>query len=433
MTHDDHDTDLVHLTDVQTNEEPEPEVQAALDPGRSGAPRPSLANVVRVLKHDSRWDGRVQENLFDGHLTLDKKPLDDVRETGIALWLDDVYDMRPSSLILQQALRWVASDNSYHPVRTYLEGLRWDETPRLPQLFSEYFGASPSRLFSQLGARWLTGAVARILRPGCKLDTLVVLIGRQGSRKSSACRALCPDPSWFSDTPFDLRSKDAYLVLQGVWIYELAELRSVQGASAEAVKGFLSSPHDRFRRPYDRHPTRHLRQLIFVGTTNDDAFLGDATGSRRFWPVRTGRIDLDALVRDRDQLWAEAVVRYRLGEPWWLEPGQEAELAESSAIHFTHDPWEEVVAAWALRHPEPFTTAEALVRALGRKPTHVSRSEENRLGSILRGLGYEKTRARRNGRRSYVWAKREVVELAKDAGAVQGVLPLLRQRVENEG
>lgn len=433
MTHVDHDNDLIAPAEVQINTEPEPKVQFALNPDRSGAPRPSLANVVRVLEHDSRWDGRVQENLFDGHITLDKKPLDDVRETGIALWLDDVYDMRPPGSILQQALRWVASANRYHPVRSYLEGLCWDETPRLPQLFSEYFGARPSRLFSQLGSRWLTGAVARILQPGCKLDTLVVLIGGRGSRKSSACRALCPDPSWFSDTPFDLRSKDAYLVLRGVWIYELAELCSVRGASAEAVRSFVSSPHDRFRRPHDRHPTRHLRQLAFVGTTSDYTFLGDATGSLRFWPVRTGRIDLDALFRDRDQLWAEAVVRHRLGEPWWLEPGREAEPAESSAIHFTHDPWEERVAAWVARHPGPFTTAEALVQALGRNPTHVNRSEQNRMGSILRGLGYEKTRARRNGLRAYEWALREVVELAGDAEAVHGVLPLLPQSVEDEG
>lgn len=433
MTHADHDNDLIGLAEVRISKKPEPKVQAALDLGKSSAPRPSLANVVRVLEHDSRWDGRVQKNLFDGHITLDKKPLDDVRETGIALWLDEVYDMRPSSSILQQALRWVASANRYHPVRSYLEGLRWDETPRLPQLFSEYFGARPSRLYSQLGSRWLTGAVARILQPGCKLDTLVVLVGRQGSRKSSACRALCPDPSWFSDSPFDLRSKDAYLVLEGVWIYELAVLRSVQSAGAEAVKGFMSSPHDRFRRPYDRHPTRQLRQLIFVGTTNSAAFMGDATGPIRFRPVRTGRIDLDTLFRDRDQLWAEAVVRYRQGEPWWLEPGQVSELAESSAIHVTHDPWEEVVAAWVARHPDPFTTAEALVQALGLKPTHVTRGEENRLGSILRRIGYKKTRARRNGRRDYVWALREGVELVGDAGAVQSVLPLLQQSVEDEG
>ncbi len=214
-------------------------------------------------------------------------------------------------------------------------------------------------------------------------------------------------PRWFADTPFDLNSKDAYLVLRGIWLYEVAELESFERAGVEKLKSFLSSSFDVIRRPYERYTVRLARQVFFIGTTNKRGFLKDATGSRRIWPIAVGRVDLEAIERDRDQLWAEALVRTKRGEPWWLPPREERRLVDASRPFTAPDAWEDIVADWVTARGEPFTTAEAQAGALGLGPERRSgrfhRAHENRLGKVLRGLGIKKEQVRDGEARVYRW------------------------------
>ena len=230
---------------------------------------------------------------------------------------------------------------------------------------------------------------------------MLVLVGAQGLGKSRFCGALVPRPEWFGDTPLDLRSKDAYTSLQGKWIYEIAEMQSFRGRNAAQVKAFVSSASDRFRMPYARYAADVPRQCVFVGTSNDPELLNDRTGSRRFWPVLVRAVDLDWLKGNRDQLWAEALVRYRRGEPWFLTPELEAARDSAAADFARTDPWQERLEAWLGGVSEPFTTDEAVVGALGLRGG--DRSVETRLGAMLRGLGCTKRRERSPTGRRWVW------------------------------
>jgi putative DNA primase/helicase len=254
-----------------------------------------------------------------------------------------------------------------------------------------------------MGRAFLVGAVARVTRPGCKLDTMLVLVGRQGAGKSRFCQALVPEAAWFGDTPFDLQSKDAFVALQGKWIYELAEMESLRGRAATRVKGFLSSSTDNFRAPYARVAQDQPRQCVFVGTSNHPDLFDDGTGSRRFWPVQVGRVDLPALLEDRDQLWAEAVARHQRGEPWHLDPNVEALRAEAAADYQRTDPHRERLEAWLATMGSAFTTGDAITDGLGIAADRIDRSLQTRIGPLLHALGCLKVRARGDGRREWLW------------------------------
>ena len=222
-----------------------------------------------------------------------------------------------------EAIETVARDNSYHPIRDWLEGLTWDGTSRLDSWLTDYFGAVAGKSHSaeylkEIGPKFLISMVARIYRPGAKVDYMLVLEGGQGSVKSSACRKLA-GAEFFSDALRDITSKDASQHLRGLWLIEVAELEAMSKAESTAMKAFITRSTERYRPPYGRKEVVEPRQCVFIGTTNEHAYLKDATGNRRFWPVAVGSIDLEVLERDRDQLFAEAAARFHAGEHWWPE------------------------------------------------------------------------------------------------------------------
>lgn len=260
-----------------------------------------------------------------------------------ALWLSRTYGPNFAPRLVMEAIMVVAQHQTEHPVRSYLEALRWDKTPRLAAWTSRYLGAADTDYNSDVGRWFLLSAVARIFEPGCKADVVLILEGPQGAGKSSALRTLAG--VWFSDTPFELGSKDSFLVLRGRWIVELAELDSLSRAEANRAKAFFSSPIDVYRPPYGREVKEIPRQCVFAGSTNQTSYLRDETGGRRFWPVRCGPIQLAQLAKDRDQIWAEAVTRYRAKERWY--PATEEEVRrclEQQGERYQSDPWEDRIA-----------------------------------------------------------------------------------------
>lgn len=393
---------------VESYGAPEPHILEVLSTHK-GQPTGGLHNLTTILSEDSRWKGRVQLDTFASRPLLDGRPTDDAALTGVRLWLERVYGVRASADSTQRVLDYVAARNPTHPVRSWLNGLAWDGVERLPSLLPGLFGAADTPLHRAMGVAWLIGAVARVMQPGCKLDTMVVLVGRQGRHKSTGCAALMPDPRWFCDTALDLRSKDALLLLCGVWLFEIAELRGVQHASPELVKAFLSSRIDRYRAPYARQSEEHPRQCVFVGTTNHEAFLEDLTGSRRFWPVRSREVDVPGLIQAREHLWAEALHRYRAQEPWWLSPTHEADLGVASEAHAIGDPWEAPLSAWIALRPEGFTVQEAL-SALGLPHDRQDRRHASRVGALLARLGCRQGRPSGSGARPRVWLSPDAQE-----------------------
>ncbi|MCB9796518.1 MAG: hypothetical protein H6741_27795 [Alphaproteobacteria bacterium] len=388
---------------MSRGEGPDRDVAAKLDVSQQGQPRQSLRNTCLVLDEDERWRVRLSFNAFEKVELIDGRPITDVDVSHLMIGLDEIYGLRPSVNILERAVHWACVKREVHPVREWLASLRWDGQPRLVSFLHGCMGADDTPLNGELGLRWFIGAVARIFKPGCDMHTSLVFAGAQGIGKSRACRALVPDPSWFNDSALPLGSKDAYMQLQGVWIYEIAEMHALEAAGNASAKAFLTSPDDRFRPPYGRRVERHPRQVVFIGTTNKLEFLSDASGSRRYWPVRVREVDLRRIEGQRDQLWAEAVHHFKAGQEWWLSADWAQELAAWSATFNLTEVWEELVLPWAEEQTEPFTTWEVLEHALGFSKERGGQSAPTRVGLILRRAGYEKSRARQGTRRSWVW------------------------------
>jgi putative DNA primase/helicase len=379
-------------------------------------------NISKILHQHPDWRGLVA---FDGfkHQVIKLRPLPSPRGASVTLeagewsdadttraleWLDKEMQVSPSREMVWAAVARSAAVNAFHPVRDYLNRLNWDGHQRLPRLLPEFFGAPDTLYIQEIGKRFLIAAVARVLRPGCKVDTMLVLEGKQGAKKSSAMRALF-GAEWFSDTMPNLaRENESALAIRGVWGQEMPELDALRGANVTAVKAFLSKQSDRAREPYARAYKDYLRQCVFVGTTNDNHYLTDRSGNRRYWPVECGQIDTAALTEHRDQLWAEARVRFELNESWWLDTEELETLArEQQRERETREPWFEPVAKWledpslvtvdGRRQLQPHhgvTAIQVLQGALGIRAGDVDSRETQRIGYVLKKLRWHRERVR---------------------------------------
>jgi putative DNA primase/helicase len=294
-------------------------------------------------------------------------------------------------------------------VREYLLGLHWDGVPRIDRWLIDHLGAENNALNKAFGAKWLIGCVARVMRPGCKLDTALILEGRQGLMKSTALSTL--GSPWVTDHMPDLGSKDAMEHLQGVWIIELAELSSLSRVEAGRIKAFLSTPSDRFRPSYGRATANHPRQCGFAGSINPggSGYLPDETGNRRFWCVKCAvdwkedhRVDIPALAAQRDQLWAEAVHRYQQHEPWWLDAAAEAQAEAAAEERFENDSRESIIRNF-LRGRSYTRMTELFSEPCLNIPTdRQSRGTQIEIGRIMTGMKWTRRR-RRNRHQEREW------------------------------
>lgn len=388
-----------------------PNWKGSLSTTDKGTPRATLGNCIHAMTMSLEWKGVLAFNAFDGSVVKLREPpmraterpegyeLGEWTDTDTALacaWLSRNADVHVEPKLVGRAAYAVAQQRTFHPVRDYLGELVWDGVVRLPKMFSHYFGAESSPYIEAVGVRWMISAVARIYDPGCKVDHAIVLEGGQGTGKSSALSILGSMP-WFSDTPITFGDKDSYEALRGVWIYELAELSSLRRSDVEAQKAYISKRHDRYRRPYGEGPTTWKRQVVFAGTTNDDHYLVDPTGNRRFWPVSCGNIRLQELEKDRDQLWAEAVVRYQHKEAWHLDTLELIRAAQEEQAERVHeDDWDTIISRWLkseqaknmINLGEGLAIADVLVTCLGFEKERIHKSESTRVGVIFRKLGW---------------------------------------------
>ena len=405
--------------------------RAGLLCNEEGYPRALLANAIHALRQAPEWQGVLWHNELATATEARRAPpwaarqqpwadapWSDREDTLAAAWLQQ-QGIAVSAMVAGQAVEAVARDRPFHPLRDHLDGLVWDRTPRLDSWVLRYLGVADTPYARAVGKRWLISAAARIFQPGCKADCVLILEGPQGIRKSSALKAL--SEPWFTDRLSDLGSKDAAMETRGVWVIEIAELDTMSRAEVGTIKAFISRTHDRFRPPYGKRLVDLPRQCVFAGSVNPEGgYLKDATGGRRFWPIRCGAIDLEALARDRDQLWAEAVARYRAGEPWWLETRNLTELAEEEQLdRYQGDAWDDPIRDYLLNEHEwiangydervrrqrtraeplrDVSLAEVLEHALGIEKGRWTQADQNRVARCLISMGFQRLRMRRPDR-----------------------------------
>lgn len=394
---------LDEISGVEVGPAPDPDVELIIgEPGLSGR-RPTRGTLLPILRYDPRWEGRIRYNTFQETVELDGEPISDAAITLMSCWIETVYQAAAGKEVLYEVANCVAMENLAHPVQEYLSSLQWDEVERLPLALVSVLGAEDTPLHREMSRAFFVGAVARAFAPGCKLDTMLVLIGDQGLGKSRFCQGLVPEPSWFSDTLIDLGSKDAYIALRGKWIYEMAEMDALRKRASTRVKAFLTSATDTYRAPYQKTATEHPRHCVFIGTSNELELFSDGSGNRRYWPLEVRGVDLEALVAARDQLWAEAVTRYRRGETWYLSKRFADEQREAALQFQISDPWREALAAWIARRAEPFSINEAISGSLGISLHEVDRRHQTKFGPMLSELGCIKKRQRQGSNRTHLW------------------------------
>jgi hypothetical protein len=361
--------------------------------GPKGEPKSLLANAMLALREAPEWEGVLKHDSF-ALQTIAQKPTpwgftgkwSDQQDSLACEWLHH-RGISVNLLVASAAVEAVAHQAEFHPVRDYLDSLQWDGVNRIDQWLTAYLGVEDSDYSRAVGAKWLISAIARIRKPGVKADCLLILEGPQGLGKSSALRIL--GEPWFADEVADLGSKDASLQVAGVWILELAELDAMGRADSSRVKAFLSRMTDRFRPPYGRRLVEVPRQSIFAGSVNGSNYLKDETGARRFWPVACGSINLPALIRDRNQLWAEAQKRFSDGETWWLEGALSEAATEEQAARYEGDPWDSTILAWAEGRDE-ISIEQVLGHCLNKSAANWAQGDKNRVARCLKAKGFER-------------------------------------------
>ena len=337
----------------------------------------------------------------------------DEHDVLTAAWLQH-QGISVNKEIAGQATNIVSREHPFHPIRDYLNSLKWDGVRRIDTWLTVYLGVAPSEYAWAVGAKFLIGAVARIFQPGCKVDTCLILEGPQGAQKSTALRTLA-GADLFTDDISELGSKDSVMQTRGVWIIELSELDALKGAELSRVKAFMSRQVDRIRPPYGKRVVDLPRECVFAGTVNKDTYLTDETGGRRFWPVRCGTISIADLESDRGQLWTEAVERFRAGEAWWLD-NQALTQSAAAEVAERHEPgaWDELITDWVKAPKERLdlsgnpvaplisttdfvTVRDILIHSIGKDPKVWTQADQNRVAKSLTAKGWKRHQKRLGG------------------------------------
>jgi len=389
-----------------------PEVAAALETDTEGQPYSHAANVALAVRH---YVGHaVARNAATGRVyvteavTLAAGPVDVALEVG--LW-SDVHTTRlhgavcqlglkrPSRGDVDHAVEAVAAERPYWPVRQYLDGLpAWDGVDRS---LCTYLGVVRTEYTEWVCAAWLRSCVARGMVPGCQVDHVLVLEGPQGTAKSTALRDLAGgDGDWFGE--FTANPRDSKAVgeqLQGKWIVEIAELdRYTRLYSESEIKSVVTRRVDDYRTAYGRHAEPRPRTAAAAASTNRGEYLTDYTGNRRYWPIVTGEIDLDALRTDREQVWAQALSEYRDGVPWWPATAElKALVRTEQATRLVTDGWGKAIRAWvrSLDVAKPFHVEDAFVEAVPMALERVDGKARDRVERCLLALGCVRTDTKR--------------------------------------
>lgn len=387
---------------------------------RDDKPVPCLANAC--LLTSQAFPATFRLNTFTGKTEVHRaipspvtgqpmaqdgpRELTDSDYTAVSAALARSHGLSFSVQQVSAAIQSVAAENAYHPIRDYLTGLKWDGVPRLDHWLHDYLGADESDYTAGVGRMFLVGLVARVMKPGCKNDYMLILEGQQGIRKSTACRVLAGG-RYFSDNlpPIRDANKDLSQHLSGKWLIEMAEMSATSRADAESLKAFLTRTEETYRPAYGRNEVTQPRQCVFIATTNKTEYLRDATGDRRFWPVKCGQngepCDIKGLQAARDQLFAEAFHLYKHDEKYWPDSDFEAEhIRPEQAKRYDDHPWMGTLETHFRTHPDmkEVTVSGLLNVPIGK--TAAGRADKATVKDCLQKLGWVH---RRTGQQSDRW------------------------------
>jgi predicted P-loop ATPase len=366
----------------------------------AGKPWANLNNVVRVLKkHPDLWNQLAYDE-FRSRVTVSEREWHEEHD-GAALTLKLQNDLKLNRLSTQTVNEGVlvyARTRARHPVKEWLESLvPWDGEQRLLHLCNKGFGSDDALYEQEVGRCFLISMIARIYQPGCQVDSLPVFEGRQGAGKTTALSVLAGD--WYAQNTEDIRRKDFMQNLSGYWLVEISELDSFYGASMERIKAVISDRNDVYRESYGRRSHAHPRQSVFAGTTNLDTWHHDETGARRFWPIQCGQINLQWIKENRDQLFAEALQRYKSGEDWWKVPAEGATSAQD--FRYSEDPWQSFIENYLAGKQE--TATDEILAALEIKTADRVHYMTIRISKVMRRLGWQRAFKRIDGKMARVY------------------------------
>ena len=372
--------------------------------GDTGSPRPNEHNAYIVISThpellNMAWYDEFHKKIYriDGD---EKREWADHDDVALARYVQGDVGLHSMKMtIIRSAFLEYCQSRKRNEPRAWMESLQWDGEERLPMFMSDCMGAGENEYTQAVSQNLWIAMVARIYRPGCKYDNMIVLIGAQGTFKSTALSIIGGE--WFAEVCESVNNKDFFLALQGKLLIEISELDSFNRAETTRIKSVASNPRDRYRSPYERATKDHPRSCVFVGTTNEDQFLRDYTGGRRFWPVKVGHIRLDLIRENRNQYFAEAVHKFKTGVTWHNVPAIATEEQEACRIS---DEWETLIARHVNGHMlDQVTITEVLFDACKIDIGRQTKSDQLRAGQILRPSGWERRQARERGVRIWTW------------------------------
>ena len=381
----------------------------------------SVYNAKLIVQYDSKTAGcLIYDEFSDAVLMVRRPPWDNCRNfeprpiaekdfVGCQMWLE-TKSVSVSKSIVYDIMMFIAYEKTVNPPKEYMEGLKWDGNARLDFWLSDYTGSDqPGNYLTLVGSKWMIGAVSRIYQPGCKFDSVLILEGAQGIGKSKVLRELATfnGVDLFLDSVGDLKNKDTVMTMQGKLIIELAELASFKKSENEEIKGFISRQIDEYRPPYGKTVVKRGRRFVFAGSTNEgdlEGYLTDHTGNRRYWPVTCKKLDVDGVIKNREQLWAEAVFRYKNNERTWLEDSELFLSEGEQKKREVEDAWMPRIEAFlnTSLYIESVTVDE-VCENLELKPKDVNNIVKKRIKGSLTQLGWVEGRQQGSNRR--VWRK----------------------------
>lgn len=331
----DEDFDDINIEDGETDSK----WMESLEYDRKGSIKPTSTNIVTILENDHNLKNHLWHDLFSGFdivkggLPWDKEATQwrSRDDANLRIYMDEHYGISGKDKI-RDATAAVLTRHQVHPIKDYLNSLKWDGKPRLDKLIIDYIGAEDTPLNRAMTRKHFTAAVARVMEPGCKYDYCLIIAGAEGIGKSTLFSIMGGD--WFSDSIVTMEGKQGMEQVQNGWVIELPELGSMKRSDVETIKAFISRQNDMYRPAYGSVMESHPRQCVFCGTTNETYFLKGDTGNRRFWVMHVNaelrKYDnmRETLQANRDQIWAEAVERYNEGEPLFLNAEMEAEARQ---------------------------------------------------------------------------------------------------------
>lgn len=380
------------------------------DVGKHNEKLKTINNVIAFLKTDPDLIDLYKLNLFTGNIELSRPPVwEKDRDPGSLLTDDDIimlkchlsmkYHWDVTTASLYEGVVFAAKECAYHPVKNYLNSLVWDKTPRINRWLIEYAGCDDNDYVRAVSQKFLLAAISRIMKPGCKFDHMVILEGAQGIGKSTMCGVLGGE--WYKELSlFAERDKDTVDAMRGVWIAEVSELANFKRAEVEGVKAFISRQVDRVRLSYARLTQNFPRQCVFLGTINpdDEGYLKDKTGNRRFWPVACTKSDFNGLALVRDQIWAETYATFKNGGfKLYMEGEQLTQAMNAQKEREITEPWTETIESWLsvpANSSGPHTSMEIALGALELDPAKVGQWEKTRIAQAMKEIGWVRKEVR---------------------------------------